>query len=133
MKNPRRDQMKLIFLMMNDNGMTRIMPPLRAHHPMGFFREYINNFSFSLISPLESTDHDTRHYKFLLLMEQDTQLGIENEEECLRSTPLLGYPSNWIYMHYPLPLKKLIEQLKKLPGVGRKSAERFAFKLIDWS
>ena len=66
-------------------------------------------------------------------MEQDTQLGIENEEECLRSTPLLGYPSNWIYMHYPLPLKKLIEQLKKLPGVGRKSAERFAFKLIDWS
>lgn len=35
-------------------------------------------------------------------------------------------------MHYPLPLLKLIELLRKLPGVGSKSAERFAFDMIDW-
>lgn len=33
---------------------------------------------------------------------------------------------------YPKILISLIEQLKKLPGVGRKSAERFAFKILEW-
>ncbi|KAF3362022.1 Recombination protein RecR [Chlamydiales bacterium STE3] len=33
----------------------------------------------------------------------------------------------------PSHLIKLIESLKKLPGVGSKSAERFAFHLINWS
>lgn len=35
-------------------------------------------------------------------------------------------------MRYPSHLIKLIQILKKLPGVGTKSAERFAFQLIDW-
>lgn len=35
-------------------------------------------------------------------------------------------------MHYPPHLLKLINVLKRLPGVGNKSAERFAFHLIDW-
>lgn len=35
-------------------------------------------------------------------------------------------------MHYPQHLQKLIEILKKLPGVGAKSAERFAFQLLSW-
>lgn len=35
-------------------------------------------------------------------------------------------------MHYPEHLLKLIDQLKKFPGVGAKSAERFAFHLLDW-
>jgi recombination protein RecR len=35
-------------------------------------------------------------------------------------------------MRYPLHLRKLIEQFKKLPGVGSKSAERFAFQLLTW-
>ena len=33
---------------------------------------------------------------------------------------------------YPKSLLGLIEGLKKLPGVGRKTAERFAFKILDW-
>jgi recombination protein RecR len=33
---------------------------------------------------------------------------------------------------YPTHLIKLIDVLKRLPGVGNKSAERFAFDLIDW-
>jgi recombination protein RecR len=36
-------------------------------------------------------------------------------------------------MKYPLPITKLIEVLKKLPGVGNKSAERFAFQMLKWS
>lgn len=36
-------------------------------------------------------------------------------------------------MKYPLHLLKLIDVLKKLPGVGTKSAERFAFEMIGWS
>jgi len=36
------------------------------------------------------------------------------------------------YMKYPLQVIKLIEVLKKLPGVGNKSAERFAFQMIQW-
>lgn len=36
-------------------------------------------------------------------------------------------------MHYPEHLQKLIAVFKKLPGVGTKSAERFAFHLLDWS
>lgn len=35
-------------------------------------------------------------------------------------------------MRYPRHLIRLIEALKKLPGVGSKSAERFAFQLIQW-
>lgn len=34
---------------------------------------------------------------------------------------------------YPLHLLKLIDALKKLPGVGKKSAERFAFQMLNWS
>jgi recombination protein RecR len=33
---------------------------------------------------------------------------------------------------YPLPLQQLIAYLKKLPGVGAKTAERFAFHLLTW-
>lgn len=36
-------------------------------------------------------------------------------------------------MKYPPSLNKLIILLKKLPGVGGKSAERFAFQMINWS
>lgn len=35
-------------------------------------------------------------------------------------------------MKYPIHLIKLIETLKKLPGVGSKSAERFAFHMLEW-
>lgn len=35
-------------------------------------------------------------------------------------------------MHYPDHLLKLIQVLKKFPGVGNKSAERFAFHLLNW-
>jgi recombination protein RecR len=35
-------------------------------------------------------------------------------------------------MHYPSHLSKLIELFKKFPGVGQKSAERFAFKMLEW-
>lgn len=33
---------------------------------------------------------------------------------------------------YPPHLLKVIDMLKKLPGVGTKSAERFAFQLLTW-
>ena len=33
---------------------------------------------------------------------------------------------------YPIHLLKVIEALKKLPGVGAKTAERFAFEMINW-
>jgi len=37
-------------------------------------------------------------------------------------------------MHkYPEPLKKLVEQLMKLPGVGRKTADRLAFHIVRMS
>lgn len=32
--------------------------------------------------------------------------------------------------HYPLPLIRLIESFRKLPGVGFKTAERYAFDLV---
>lgn len=35
-------------------------------------------------------------------------------------------------MKYPLHLLKLIDVLRRLPGVGSKSAERFAFEIIRW-
>ena len=35
-------------------------------------------------------------------------------------------------MFYPETLVKLISVLRKLPGVGSKTAERFAFHLLDW-
>ncbi len=35
-------------------------------------------------------------------------------------------------MRYPNHLLKLIAVLKKFPGVGSKSAERFAFHLLNW-
>lgn len=36
-------------------------------------------------------------------------------------------------MKYPLQIIKLIDVLKKLPGVGNRSAERFAFQMIKWN
>ena len=33
---------------------------------------------------------------------------------------------------YPAHLLKLIDTLRKLPGVGSKSAERFAFEMLKW-
>lgn len=36
-------------------------------------------------------------------------------------------------MKYPHHLKLLIESLKKLPGVGSRTAERFAFEMLAWS
>src|ERR1700722_5683184 len=33
---------------------------------------------------------------------------------------------------YPIALQQLIAFLKKLPGVGTKTAERFAFQLLTW-
>lgn len=33
---------------------------------------------------------------------------------------------------YPSQLLKLIDTLRKLPGVGSKSAERFAFEMLKW-
>jgi len=35
-------------------------------------------------------------------------------------------------MKYPNHLQDLISVLKKLPGVGNKSAERFAFEMLTW-
>ncbi len=35
-------------------------------------------------------------------------------------------------MHYPEHLLKLIQLLKKFPGVGHQLAERFAFHLLTW-
>lgn len=36
-------------------------------------------------------------------------------------------------MKTPRHLTKLIDSLKKLPGVGSRSAERFAYRIIEWS
>ena len=33
--------------------------------------------------------------------------------------------------HYPEPLRRLIEAFMVLPGIGRKTAERFAFSLLQ--
>ncbi len=33
--------------------------------------------------------------------------------------------------HYTAPITKLIEELSKLPGIGRKSAQRLAFHILD--
>ncbi len=35
-------------------------------------------------------------------------------------------------INYPPHLNKLIEVLKRFPGVGTKSAERFAFHMLEW-
>lgn len=35
-------------------------------------------------------------------------------------------------MHYPPHLLRLIQVFKRLPGVGSKTAERFAFQLLEW-
>jgi recombination protein RecR len=35
--------------------------------------------------------------------------------------------------HFPEELQTLIAHLKKLPGVGSRTAERFAFELLSWS
>jgi recombination protein RecR len=37
-----------------------------------------------------------------------------------------------MHYHYPDHLLKLIAVFKKLPGIGSKSAERFAFHLLEW-
>lgn len=34
-------------------------------------------------------------------------------------------------MRYPLPFEELIESLKKLPGIGLKSAERLAYQILE--
>ena len=35
--------------------------------------------------------------------------------------------------HYPAPLEKLVEQFARLPGIGKKSAQRMAFHVLGLS
>ncbi|MBB65086.1 MAG: recombination protein RecR [Waddliaceae bacterium] len=35
-------------------------------------------------------------------------------------------------MHYPSYIQKLVQQFRRLPGVGQKTAERYAFNILDW-
>lgn len=35
-------------------------------------------------------------------------------------------------MQFPTPLQQLVTQLKRLPGVGDRTAERYAFSLLEW-
>lgn len=35
-------------------------------------------------------------------------------------------------LKYPLPIENCIEALRQIPGIGRKTAERYAFNMIDW-
>ncbi len=35
--------------------------------------------------------------------------------------------------NYPLALKRLVQFLRRLPGIGNRTAERLAFALLDWS
>ena len=37
-----------------------------------------------------------------------------------------------MHQKYPAPLKPLVEMLKKLPGVGTRTAEKFSFELLSW-
>jgi recombination protein RecR len=37
-----------------------------------------------------------------------------------------------IMAKFPAPIQRLISQLRRLPGVGGKTAERYAFHLLDW-
>ena len=36
------------------------------------------------------------------------------------------------HLKYPAPIEKLIQSLQNIPGVGRKTAERYAFNIINW-
>ena len=36
-------------------------------------------------------------------------------------------------MEYPSNLATMIEQLRRLPGVGQKTAERYAIRILGWS
>lgn len=38
----------------------------------------------------------------------------------------------WMAQKYPVELLSLIAHLKKLPGVGTRTAERFAFEFLSW-
>lgn len=38
----------------------------------------------------------------------------------------------YVMVRYPKHLLQLIEALKRLPGVGNKSAERFVFQMLEW-
>lgn len=38
-----------------------------------------------------------------------------------------------IIMYYPEPMARLIEELRKLPGIGPRSAQRLAFHILDAS
>ncbi|MFQ5729129.1 MAG: recombination mediator RecR [Waddliaceae bacterium] len=49
-----------------------------------------------------------------------------------RASGKLGFATFLDEMRYPKHLLHLIETLKRLPGVGNKSAERFAFQMIEW-
>lgn len=37
-----------------------------------------------------------------------------------------------MHQKYPSSLKPLVEMLKKLPGVGTRTAEKFSFELLSW-
>ncbi|PCI78162.1 recombination protein RecR [Candidatus Aerophobetes bacterium] len=35
-------------------------------------------------------------------------------------------------LKYPQPIENLIESLRQIPGIGRKTAERYAFNILSW-
>ena len=64
----------------------------------------------------------------------DAVRRVEGEQKALMSevtavTFAAGHEA--VLMPYPAPLEALIEQLRVLPGVGRRSAQRMAFQLLE--
>ncbi|CWM41139.1 Uncharacterised protein [Neisseria meningitidis] len=52
MQDAARNQAQNGFFAADDQSMTRIVAALEAHHAAGFFRQPVNDFTFTLVAPL---------------------------------------------------------------------------------
>lgn len=61
MHDPGGDQVQHIFLPVDDEGVSGIVPPLKAHNGVGMLCQEVDNFSLAFIPPLGSNNHDIWH------------------------------------------------------------------------
>jgi hypothetical protein len=64
-ENAARDEMKNIFLIAYDNGMTRVGATLKAYYHVRLFSKEVDNLALTLIAPLGTNQYGIHSSVFL--------------------------------------------------------------------
>jgi len=75
MKDPRGDEVKDMFLVIDHERVAGVVAALKTHHTVSLFREEIDHLALALISPLGTDNNNVRHDQVLFLAASAREQG----------------------------------------------------------